>query len=251
MSETKRAGRWRWAPWLWLSAGVLAAAGLGIYLLSRNGRLAAQYHDLAHFFSSKRQVRHFLERFGAWAPLAFIALQAAQVVLSPIPGEATGFLGGYLFGTELGFVYSTIGLSLGSAMAFGLGRWLGLPLVRRLVSQATYHRFDVLARTGGQLLTLALFLIPGFPKDILCFLLGVSPQLFGTFFVITTFGRMPGTWLLSIQGARVHDARYTEFVILLTIAAGAALAAYSCRQQIYAWMHRQHKLDHRGHEDRR
>jgi uncharacterized membrane protein YdjX (TVP38/TMEM64 family) len=244
MTETRREGRWRsWTPWIWLTAGVVALLGFTIYLLSRNGRLVAGYDQLARFFSSRKQVRSFLERFGAWAPLAFIALQALQVILSPIPGEATGFLGGFLFGTGLGFVYSSIGLSLGSALAFGLGRRLGLPLVRRLVSTGTYHRFDILSRTGGELLTLVLFLIPGFPKDILCFLLGVSPQPFGTFLVITSFGRMPGTWLLSIQGASVRDAQYVEFAILLTVAAAVAFLAYNYRELIYQWVHRQHKAN--------
>jgi len=170
-------------------------------------------------------------------------------VISPIPGEVTGFLGGYVFGTGLGFFYSTIGLTLGSAIAFALARWLGQPLVRRLVSDEVYHRFDVLARTGGELVTLILFLIPGFPKDILCFLLGVSPLPFGNFLVITTFGRMPGTWLLSIQGAKVRDASYVQFVILLTVAAGAALAAYNYREKIYQWMHRRHAADAAGSSD--
>ncbi|RPJ56944.1 MAG: TVP38/TMEM64 family protein, partial [Acidobacteria bacterium] len=223
--------RRRWLPWLWLGAAALGLAAAGIYSLCTSRRVLHYYDDLTRFFSSKREVKAFIQRFGAWAPIAFIVLQALQVILSPIPGEATGFLGGFLFGTGLGFLYSTIGLSLGSAAAFGLGRRLGLPLVRRFVSETTYHRFDVLARTGGELLTLILFLIPGFPKDLLCLLLGVSPQPFGTFLVITTFGRLPGTWLLSIQGARVRDARYLEFVILLTVAAGAAFLAYQYRDR--------------------
>jgi len=161
-------------------------------------------------------------------------------VFAPIPGEATGFLGGYVFGTWLGFLYSSIGLTLGSIMAFGLGRWLGAHVVRRLVSDAVYHKFDFVARTGGELVALLFFLIPGFPKDYLCFLLGVSPMPFGIFFVIATFGRMPGTWLLSIQGAKVRGAHYLEFVILLTLAAAAALLAYIYREAIVAWLHRRH-----------
>src|SRR3989304_95117 len=70
---------------------------------------------------------------GPWGPLVFIGLQALQVVVAPIPGEATGVIGGYLFGTLPGLIYSTIGLTLGSCLGFGLGRWLGLPFVRRFV----------------------------------------------------------------------------------------------------------------------
>ena len=171
--------------------------------------------------------------------------------VAPIPGEATGILGGYLFGTGVGFLCSTIGLTLGSILAFGLGRWLGLPLVRRLVSEKVYHRFDFISRTGGELVTLVCFLIPGFPKDYLCFLLGVSPLQFGVFLVICTFGRMPGTWLLSIQGAKVRSAQYTEFVIYLLVAAAAAVLGYIYRDAIFRWMHRRHGTDGvKGSSDR-
>jgi uncharacterized membrane protein YdjX (TVP38/TMEM64 family) len=217
--------------------------GALLYFSFSSNPLIVKYRELGRFYSSRREVKHLLERAGPYAPLVFILLQALQVVLAPVPGEATGLLGGWAFGTGLGFLYSTIGLTLGSMLAFGLGRWLGLPVVRRFVSEAVYHKFDFVARTGGEMVALLFFLIPGFPKDYLCFLLGVSPLPFGTFLVITTFGRMPGTWLLSIQGAKVGSARYTEFVILLTVAAAAALLAYIYREDIFHWIRRRHAAD--------
>jgi uncharacterized membrane protein YdjX (TVP38/TMEM64 family) len=103
-----------------------------------------------------------------------------------------------------------------------------------------YHKFDFVARTGGELIALLFFLIPGFPKDYLCLLLGVSPMPFGTFLIISAFGRMPGTWLLSIQGAKVRGAHYWEFLIFLTLAAMAAFLAYNYRDAILDWLHRHH-----------
>lgn len=228
------------ALWFWIGAAGLLLVGAGLYFSLSSNPVIVKYRELARFYSNRKEVKLFLARFGPYAPFVFIILQALQVVMAPIPGEATGFLGGLLFGTGLGFIYSTIGLTLGSALAFGLGRWLGLPLVRRLVSEEVYHKFDFLARTGGELVTLILFLIPGFPKDFLCLLLGVSPLPFGTFLVITTFGRMPGTWLLSIQGAKVGSGYYVEFVIFLTIAAAAALLGYIYRETVFQWMRRRH-----------
>lgn len=73
-------------------------------------------------YLSPEAIRGLLTGFGIWAPLIFIGLQALQVVISPIPGEATGVLGGFLFGTWIGALYSTLGLMLGSALAFGLSR---------------------------------------------------------------------------------------------------------------------------------
>lgn len=220
------------------AAAILLLLGSGLYVsLSKNPAIV-KYRELMRFYSSRQEIRRFLKRTGHFAPLVFIALQALQVVLAPIPGEATGILGGYLFGTTMGFLYSSIGLTLGSALAFGVGRRLGQPLVRRLVSEAVFRRFNFLARTGGEMATFILFLTPGFPKDILCFILGLSPMPVGMFLVITGFGRMPGTWLLSMQGDSIWSAHYLEFVILLVLATAAILLAYNYRERIYRWMNR-------------
>ncbi len=244
-SPDKEAARSRNNIILWISLGVagLVLLCLGLYILFSSHPIIVKYRGLVRFYSSKREVKQFLARTGPYAPFVFITLQALQVVLAPIPGEATGFLGGMLFGTWLGFLYSTIGLTLGSAVAFGLGRWLGLPLVRHLVSDEVYHRFDFLAHTGGELVTLILFLIPGFPKDYLCFILGVSPLPFSTFFVLTTFGRLPGTWLLSVQGAKVGGGYYTQFLVFLTVAAVALFLAYIYRDAIFQWVRQRHESD--------
>lgn len=243
-SENKRPGS-RIALWACLAAVGSLGIAAALYVYFSADPVVTRYRDLVRFYSSRKEVKAFLTSFGPYAPIPFIVLQALQVVFAPIPGEATGFLGGYVFGTWLGFLYSSIGLTLGSAAAFGLGRWLGSHVVRRLVSDAIYHKFDFVARTGGELVALLFFLIPGFPKDYLCFLLGVSPIPFGTFLIITTFGRMPGTWLLSIQGAKVRGAHYLEFVIFLAVAAAAALVAYNYREAILQWLHQRHGTEAR------
>ena len=240
--DPRKPERPRRATVLWICLGVAALllVTASLYFSFSTHPVIVKYRALAQFYSSKKEVAAFVSRFGPYAPLAFIVIQALQVVLAPVPGEATGILGGYLFGTGLGFLYSTIGLTLGSVLAFGLGRWLGLPIVRRVVSEEVYHKFDFISRAGGELVTLVCFLIPGFPKDYLSFLLGVSPLQFGMFLVISFFGRIPGTWLLSIQGAKVRNAQYTEFVIYLLVAAAAAVLAYIYREAIFRWMRRRH-----------
>src|SRR2546425_326073 len=76
-----------------------------------------------------------LRQWGVLAPLVFIVIQALQVIIiAPIPGEVTGLLGGFIFRQWLGFFYSTLGLTAGSFFAFWVGRRLGAPYVRRLVS---------------------------------------------------------------------------------------------------------------------
>ncbi|MEK6569362.1 MAG: TVP38/TMEM64 family protein [candidate division NC10 bacterium] len=215
--------------------------GMSFAIVAFNGWFPLdRYRELFEFYANRKAIAQYIKDAGPYGPIVFIILQAVQVVAAPIPGEATGILGGYLFGTLQGLIYSTIGLTLGSCLGFGLGRWLGHPFVRRFVRQETYHKFDFLTRAKGELVIFLLFLIPGFPKDILCFLLGASPLPFGTFFLVSTVGRIPGTWLLSIQGTQVRGHQYVSLFILLSLLAVALLVLHTYRDRIFDWMKRHH-----------
>ena len=77
-----------------------------------------------------------------------------------------------------------------------------------------------------------LFLIPGFPKDTLSFILGVTPIPLWSFFIVMSVGRMPGTWLLSIQGAKFHAGEYYSLIIFVVIGGILLVIGYVYRAQI-------------------
>ncbi len=232
-----------------LIATVIAAvAGLASALVLFNGWLPLdRYRELFEFYANDKAIAQYVKDSGPYGPIVFIVLQALQVVLAPIPGEATGILGGYLFGTLRGLIYSPIGLTIGSSLGFGLGRWLGLPFVRRFVKQETYHKFDFLTQAKGELIVFLFFLIPGFPKDTLCYILGVSPLPFGTFLLVSTVGRLPGTWLLSMQGTQVRGNQYLSLFVLLSLLGVALLILHYYRHQVFDWMKRHQHRKEREH----
>lgn len=210
---------------------VLIAGGYAIWSTGVLSDLYAEYAHLIRLLANPKQFRALVLGYGNLAPVIFIALQVTQVVISFIPGEATGFLGGFVFGTLPGFVYSSIGLSLGSLMAFGLGRWLGLRFVRRIIRPELYRKFAFLREPRGILVVFLLFLIPGFPKDTLSYFLGVTPIALWSFFFVMSIGRMPGTWLLSIQGAR-FQAESDSWILFFVIGGVLFLIAYLYRTEI-------------------
>ncbi len=197
------------------------------------------YHHLRealHFFSNKERLNAFIASFGFYAPLVFISLQILQVVMAPIPGELTGFIGGYLFGVGPGLAYSTVGLVLGSIFAFLISRRLGMPFVRRFVGQEVMAKFDHLMERQGAFFSFIFFLIPGLPKDYFCYLLGLSPMHMFTFFIISTLGRFPGTVLLTMQGQAVRSENYRVFFLTLGIAFLFIVVTVIYRDHIEVWL---------------
>jgi uncharacterized membrane protein YdjX (TVP38/TMEM64 family) len=198
---------------------------------------APSYRFLVRLYVDKHYLKEMLREWGILAPLFFIVLQALQVILSPIPGEATGFLGGYLFGEALGLVYSTIGLTLGSVAAFAIGRWLGAHYVQNFVKKETWDKLGFIVEAEGAILCFMIFLIPGLPKDIVCYLFGLSPMPILVFAVVSGLGRIPGTWVLSAQGAHTATGNYVYVIVITAIVVAVALPLYYYRNRIVAWFH--------------
>ncbi len=183
-------------------------------------------------FFSKDDAQAFLESLGPLKFVGFILLQAAQVVLAPIPGEVTGIIGGYFFGLGWGVILSTVGLTLGSFIAFALSRVFGRPLVEKLVDPAVLGRFDYLLDRKGIFLVFVLFLLPGIPKDYLCFILGLGQFTALEFLAVSTLGRLFGTVLLTLSGGFIRYHQYGKLGVLVAAAAAVFLLVYFQRNRI-------------------
>ena len=166
----------------------------------------------------RERLQSFLKSLGPLSFIGFIFLQALQVIAAPVPGEVTGLIGGYLYGPYWGVLISTAGLTLGSFIAFFLSKTFGRPFVDKFVSKATLDKYDYLLHHKGAFLVFILFLIPGFPKDILCYILGLGHLSTREFLAISTVGRFAGTVLLTVGGSYLRHHQYYRFSVLLGIA---------------------------------
>ncbi len=218
--------KFRWTIYLGL-AGVLFAVAIWLILLDSPALPFAVRLYKDHVFLHER-----LRALGWLAPAVFILLQAFQVIISPIPGDATGLLGGYLFGLTLGFIYSTVGLTIGTMVAFAIGRWLGASVVARYVPDHVAERFWFVGRTEGAILAFIGYVTPGFPKDIVSYLFGISPISARMFLLVSTLGRAPGTWVLSAQGASAATGDYVELALITAVTTMVAIPLYYSRHRI-------------------
>jgi len=210
----------------------------------------SMYHlGLFHFFMNRERLVLWIHSLGAWGFAGFILLQVVQVVAAPIPGEATGVLGGYLYGPVMGVVLSTIGLTLGSYFAFSLSRYFGRPLTERFVDAKTMERFDYLLLHKGMFLVFLLFLIPGFPKDYLCYILGLGHLTTLEFLAIATTGRLLGTMLLTLGGMFLKNRQYYSFILLSGAAVVIVLLTIACRDRLerfFQTLHERHLRRKKG-----
>lgn len=175
-------------------------AGLGVVaLLIIVGILAWPY---LMQLANPEQAKRIVADAGPWGPLVFMLMQIAQVFFAPIPGQATGLVGGYLFGPWLGLLYAMIGAFIGFTAIFLLVRKLGRPFVERFVSKDILKKFDFISGGNrGAVILFLVFLLPGFPDDLICYVAGLTTIPVRTLILISLAGRLPVYAALSFTGA--------------------------------------------------
>lgn len=180
-------------------------------------------------------LRAFLLGYGALAPLVSVALMTVQSVVPFVPGMLMTFANAWLFGWQLGSVYSAVGALLGAAVDFCLARWYGKPLLDRLMPAQTAQATGRLIERHGVLAVLVTRLVPIVPFKIVSYGAGFSSMALRPFLLVTAVGQMPGILLYSALGARMAERPSLFFAttfFLLLLGAVAVLL----RRRIWRWL---------------
>lgn len=142
---------------------------------------------------SKDQIQELVNKTGVFGPLVFIVISFLQVTIIPIPSTITIVAGSYLFGFWEGFIYSFIGIMLGSAFAFFLGRVIGRKFIDWIVGDSKVVEKYLNRLRGKEIVLLFfMFLLPFFPDDALCAIAGILPISYAGFFIMQLITRLIG-----------------------------------------------------------
>lgn len=191
--------------WIGPAAALLAVLGVA---------WATWYFGLFERFADRDELVEFLRADGWRGPLLLIAVQFVQVILFAIPGEITQVAAGYVFGAWLGFLYSFVGILIGSGTAFLVGRMLGRPLSEKLLGEEALKKLDRAVDSGrGRTAVFLLFLLPGAPKDAMSYGAGVSGMPFLEFLLISNLGRTPALLFSTLFGAQLEQRDYVSMAI--------------------------------------
>ncbi len=185
--------------------------------------------------SNPDQFRKFLAAYGSMSVLVFILMQIIAVILAPIPSELLLIAGGYVFGAFFGFAYSIIGIFLGSFVVFFISRIFGYGLIKTLIPEKQFNRFAFLAKTRKyELGIFLLYLIPEIPKDILTYIVGLTPVNPLRFIMFSTLARIPCVIGSTYIGANLRQRNYIPIILILMVVGSFLIWAYLNREKILA-----------------
>jgi membrane protein DedA with SNARE-associated domain len=220
----------------WIEPLLLLSIYCGIFLLFR-------HLGVWQFFTSQERLFRFIDSLGVWDEVGFVFLEAVQVVIPSIPGMFLNMLGGYLYGTFEGVILSTIGTTMGGYIVFLLSRKFGRQIISRYLPKTLMKRFENIPHNKGRFTILLLFLVPGFPKDYLCYTLGYLSAV--EFFLVTGFGRLMGTFLETLGGDYIRRGRYQELFILAGVAIVIILLALVSKNRIEILLRKIHNIGYK------
>jgi len=181
------------------------------------------YTHPSAFFSSQEQVRDVVARAGAWAPVAFVAVQILQVIITPISHYVVGLAGGFIFGPVLGSILNWVGRVIGHTAAFAISRYVARPFLMRFVTADKLKTWDRYVSGNAFLLFLAYFL-PFFPDDELSYIAGSSLMPWGPFMVANVLGQIGGSVGLALPGAGANPK--SPAVIAISVATLVAAVVF-------------------------
>ncbi len=170
---------------------------------------------------------------GPLGVLILLGMQLLQIIVAFIPGEVVQIAAGMMYGPLWGSVVILVGCVLSSMVVYELVHKLGAPFVRSMVGEKQLLKFRQFELSGKFGVTVfILFLIPGFPKDVLIYIVPLSDMNLRTFLLLSTIGRTPGVIISTYAAAGLADGNIVTSVIIFVVAALIAIIVLLLRNRI-------------------
>lgn len=168
--------------------------------------------------------------------VAYVCMSLIQVVIALIPGEPVEIAGGYVFGALEGTILYLIGATIGSVLIFAFVRKYGYRLVELFFSKEKIQSLRFLRHTKKRnALLVFIFILPGTPKDLLCYFAGLTDIQFKWWLLVCSLGRLPALISSVVGGDALETRNYLGAAIVFAVTflisgAGLLIYQYICRR---------------------
>ena len=182
---------------------------------------------LAPHFHSVDDLRTFLDSYGWRGRLVLLGLQCIQIIVAFIPGEVLEVGAGYAYGALEGALLCLFGIAVSSTVVFLTVKRYGSSMVQRILKRkiTDYLPFTNTGRKLNRAVFLA-FLIPGTPKDVLTYLIGLTDMRYSTFMFLTLIARVPSVLSSTISGQILGQKEYWTGAVVYAITGVVSIIGY-------------------------
>ncbi len=170
---------------------------------------------MIEFVSEPERFRAWVAECGFMGKIYFILMVVFQVVIALVPGEPLEIGAGYAFGAAEGTVLCLIGIGIGSFIVFALVRRFGIKLVEIFFPLEKIKSLRFLQnKKRVAVIMFLMFFLPGTPKDLLTYVVGITDIKIKHFVLIATLARIPSIITSTIGGSFLGVGKYTFAIIV-------------------------------------
>lgn len=174
--------------------------------------------DVIARFENYNDVVKYIRSYGVYSRGVFILLQIMQIVISIIPGQLFQIAAGSIFGIMQGLLLSLLGVFLGEIFTFYLGKFLGKDGLKLFLGEEKMDSLTQKLNTEkAYFITFIFFLLPGVPKDLMCYVAGISNIKLHTFLIISLSGRFPIMLVSIVFGNMFITKNYVGMAIIAVL----------------------------------
>ena len=207
-------------------------AGTGVFLFLVLSALVCWFagRPLIRFVREPERFQAWVDAQGVRAPLLFVGMVVLQIVVAIIPGEPLEIAAGYAFGALEGTLLCLIGALVGRVAVFLLVRRFGVRAVEVFFPLEKVQSLRFLQNEKKLTFwVFFLFFLPGTPKDVLCYIVGLTKLPLRSWIIISTIAPIPSIITSAIGGSALGMGRYTFAAAVF----GATLAISAAGLLVY------------------
>lgn len=162
--------------------------------------------------------KQWIDSYGIWGKLIYVLIVTLQVIVAIIPGEPFEIAGGYCFEFVEGTLLCLAGIILGSVIIFAFVRKYGHFFIEIFFKKETLDKLDFLKDPSKlNYLTFLIFAIPGTPKDLLTYTVGLTDMDIKTWILISFFARIPSVITSTYAGHTLGEQNYRKTIVIFAV----------------------------------
>ena len=194
--------------------------GTGIVLFLVLSVLACWFagRPLIQFAQEPERFRSWVDQQGLWGPLLFMGMIVLQIVVAIIPGEPLEIVAGYAFGALEGTLWCLLGAFAGRLAVFLLVRRFGTRAIEVFFPLDKLQSLRFLQNERRLTFwVFFLFFLPGTPKDLLCYIVGITKLPLRSWLVISAVAPIPSIITSTIGGDALGMGNYAFAALVFGI----------------------------------
>ena len=182
------------------------------------GLTLAVWNPLVNFMKNPDSLNLWITEAGIWGPIIFTLLNTVQVLLAIIPGGPFEVAAGALFGPWAGTLMCDVAMTAGGMITFFFVRKFGMKFIELFVDRKEVESVKFL-HTNERYTTLLFifFLLPGTPKDLMCYVVGLTDIKWTTWLLINFVGRFPAILLSALGSSALGEQKYGIFIAAFAV----------------------------------